>query len=1757
MMQKRQKSKILQSMKRLLCFYRFMQSLSLVGLLALQAEGQNINKPNIAAPAGLSVNSFTGNLYYQRTDLMVPGQGLPIDLTFSYNSFRDSVSQGYGRGWTFGYSMYYTVKGDTVVVERGNGRRDAFIRTSGNNFRSPVGIFDVLSRYETDKLLLTTKGGVKYFFEDASHRKLTKIQDANQNTLKLTYTSGVLTGIGNASNRSLSLAWQNGLLANVTEENSSPVRTVSFAYDTRKNLVSVTHPDGLSIHYAYDESGDLSKLIDKAGNEVTIDYNAARQVSSIASCAATQRISYNTAGRKTYLLREGAPSNQTTTYTYDENENLVKKEGSCCGFSNVYLYDEVRNPSEKTDGNGSVTHYKYDSKGNLVSVTDAAGKEVKFEYEPVFNGLSKITDKKKNTASFLYDGSGNLTDVLLPLGVTGKMTYDGKGNAVSVKDGNGVTTQFSYDAQDNLTKVTTPVGEETYAYDASGNIVSVVDPNKNKLELSYDGQNRLLSAKDALNNEVHYTYDGNGNIKTWKDPNSRVTTYGYDALDRLTKVQSPIGVTNYGYDGFGNLVSLQDANQHTANFQYNLKNLVETEKDALGNQTRYTYDNNGNVLSRTDANGKVTTYKYDVLNRLVEKSYNGNTDAYSYDDNGNLVGCKNNAIEMKLTYDALNRLSSKTVVNWNKTVSYTYDKNSNRETMTDPDGGVTKYQYDADNRLVQLTTPANKVIKFAYDSAGRLKRQENFNGTYANYDYDAANRLASLVHYNAGGEEIAAYRYTYDKNGNRVAMADKQGTHAYTYDEADRVKDVTYANGTTEKYNFDPTGNRTTLIKNDDTTSYTYDAADRLQSAGKATYAFDNNGNLVKKTAPQGVTTYEYDGENRLTKVTLPTGGIVTYQYDPLGNRIAKQNGNEQTKFFLDGDNVLLELDGSGSTEARYTAGLGSDNWLSMERSGVIYLYHQDGSGSITAITSQNGGIAGTYQYDIYGNLQQQSGSVVNPYMYTGREYDADIQLYYYRSRYYDAESGRFVAKDHFFGFPENPLSLNKYMYAESNPVNNSDPGGFSVSDLLSWIHTHRNLFNRVAKGRLTKIEQKWYEFGPPKYVDENGCVWELQSRFKSMFHEQSPLKSLIFGDGENVKLLRSNGMGGSYETIRVLLDGETRGSDVFNGPNLKGTEYGPSFNFSDNPILHSLLDILPHFMSSDYTPYHEVSDNCNGGDGDEDDDDKDKDKDPNNPPTIDIPIVRSSDPNDINGPSGYSAVKWMAKSSSLPYTIRFENDPDFATGAAQNVIVKLPIDENIDVQSLRLSDFGFGKYRFTVPANSTYYSNRLNVADSLGVVVDVLAGIDATKKEAFWIFESKDPVTGLQPQNAQLGFLPINDSTVGNGEGFVSFTLKPNEKATTGDSLRAKASIVFDINEPIPTNRWVNIVDAVAPASHLTGLPAYVDSVFTLTWTGRDDSLGSGVKSYDVFVSKNGGPFALYKEKLDSTSVGFTGETGATYSFYTVATDNTGNREPAKIKGDLTVAVAGTGPVVAVKAFLQGPYNTASGMMSDSLRSKSLLPFDNPYPALGFTPVGNTIVSARLAANVLDSTGAKGITDWIWLELRNSANPAQVVATRSALLRRDGSVVDMDGNSPVLFGGVKEGSYYVALRHRNHLGVMTATALALNNSIATSIDFTSPSTAAYGTDARNNQGGVMLLWAGDVNGDGQVRYNGAGNDKNAVLQKVGLTTSNNILAEYSRADVNLDGRVKYNGAGNDKNVILGVVGLSSPNKIITQQLPK
>ncbi|NQY30971.1 MAG: hypothetical protein HRT69_16075 [Flavobacteriaceae bacterium] len=253
----------------------------------------------------------------------------------------------------------------------------------------------------------------------------------------------------------------------------------------------------------------------------------------------------------------------------------------------------------------------------------------------------------------------------------------------------------------------------------------------------------------------------------------------------------------------------------------------------------------------------------------------------------------------------------------------------------------------------------------------------------------------------------------------------------------------------------------------------------------------------------------------------------------------------------------------------------------------------------------------------------------------------------------------------------------------------------------------------------------------------------------------------------------------------------------------------------------------------------------------------------------------------------------------------------------------------------------------------------------------------------------------------------------------------------------------------------------------------------------------------------------------------------------------------------------------IDIDVFLQGPSLSPStaGLMNDDLRIGGYIPTTSPYSD-----------NLTCNASVFIPTGNDAIVDWVFIELRDANTNTSVLHSQSALLQRDGDVVGVDGTSIVSFA-VALGNYYVAVKHRNHLGVMTSTAIALTSSAAI-VNFTGSSNPiTYGTNAQSSfgmQSGKLGMWAGNIGADTSVRYQGSGNDtnslKDAVLADSGNTTTSNLhsFTGYSIADINLDGSVRYQGSGNDANTVKDIMlahpdNQSAPSNlfVILEQLPE
>jgi len=246
-------------------------------------------------------------------------------------------------------------------------------------------------------------------------------------------------------------------------------------------------------------------------------------------------------------------------------------------------------------------------------------------------------------------------------------------------------------------------------------------------------------------------------------------------------------------------------------------------------------------------------------------------------------------------------------------------------------------------------------------------------------------------------------------------------------------------------------------------------------------------------------TVYIYDIENKLVQVQKP-GMIAQYVYDALGRRMSKTVNGNSTHYRYDGENLILEMNGNDSVVADYTFGAGIDKPLQISRNGQNYYYHSDGLGSIRTLTDDGGNVVQSYNYSVFGKIVEQTGSLENPFTYTGREYDKETGNYYYRKRYYDAGNGRFLSEDP-AGFIGGDYNL--YRFVDNDPVDWLDPYG---------LKKKKEKYDGYSKENGSK---SWRDNNPGNIIDskwakEHGAIGcDANSKFAKFKTEADGLKAL------------------------------------------------------------------------------------------------------------------------------------------------------------------------------------------------------------------------------------------------------------------------------------------------------------------------------------------------------------------------------------------------------------------------------------------------------------------------------------------------------------------------------------------------------------------------------------------------------------------------------------------------------------------------
>lgn len=993
---------------------------------ATSITAQNINIPNKTGPMGLEVNTLTGNLFFSRTDLYIPGRGFPMDVTFFYNSYNYTENNGFGKGWSFNYYIKY--KNDSAgskTISWSDGREDTYSSAGGGTYSAPKGFFSTLSEYQPGKFLLVEPTGAKFYFDNATLKKITKMEDPNGNFLTMTYTDTLLTAITNTAGQSISLNYTNGKLTGITDAVSSPVRTITYTYDGAANLTQAKDPLNGTNKYSYLVNGPMKGITDKNNNKVDIVYYFDLSISELVGCNKRMSFSYDTAAHTSYVTDHQANgANQVTQYVFKKQEGktwLESLSGNCCGFNMKFEYDANGNKVKETDANGNITNFTYDSKGNMLTMTDPLGQTTTYTYSSNFSRVTSFTDEKGYITTMTYDAAGNLTQLVEPGNLVYTAVYNSNGDIISSTDPKGNTFTYAYDTYGNPLSVTGPNGYQAgLGYDARGNLLAYTDARGNTTNMEYDILNRLKKITDPVNNNINLNYDPEGNNTSVINEGGETSTMGYDASNRIVRFTDAMGNNvTAAYDAMDNLTSATNQLGYKIEFSYDTRNRITGIKDPLGNNTTVNYDANGNITSVSFPNGEAVNYSYDALNRITTISdATGPIYNLTYDANNNITRLsKGTDITYDADYDSLNRIKKVTdaLGNFatlvydknnsiisvtdrnNKTTGYTYDSLDRVKTITDNNGFVITYEYDANGNIIsvkdqnnnttnytydnlnrprRVTYPDNRFIEYSYDNKGNVINKLQADGTLVNLVYDSLNRIISKTL-----PDGHTYSYSYDNLGRIISATNNAGTVSIIHDALNRILSETF-DGRTVQYSYNTAGRTQTTIYPDSTViTKTYDTRNRLTSIAKnnsvlASYQYNNNDQMTGQIFANGVSgNRQYDIAGRLTNLNTAGGTIQNtgFSYDNQGNKTAINRFNTPAKseqFSYDNGYRITNykrgpVGGSPVIQNSYTYdALG--NRVAANLNGVSTTYTPN---NLNQLISSSGSQNITYTYNNNGNL--------------------------------------------------------------------------------------------------------------------------------------------------------------------------------------------------------------------------------------------------------------------------------------------------------------------------------------------------------------------------------------------------------------------------------------------------------------------------------------------------------------------------------------------------------------------------------------------------------------------------------------------------------------------------------------------------------------------------------------------------------------------------------------------------------------------
>ena len=735
----------------------------------------------------------------------------------------------------------------------------------------------------------------------------------------------------------------------------------------------------------------------------------------------------------------------------------------------------------------------YNDASEAVACTDELMHTTITVYDEIGRMLNTINHSNETSDVSEYDIAGRMPAQKDPFGERTVYVYDDANRQVSVTDQDSNTTTTVYDSKGRVQSTISPSGTTTYGYDFQSHQTMITDPQSDVTRYVYNRVGEVLEMIDAKQKSTFNEYDILGRMTKVTDRLEGLTRYGYDRVSRRGSItDAEDGVTRYGYDAFGRPATTTYPDH-----------VPDSQPGDLGyGIVTLEHDHHDRMFRRTDQQGDTMTYRYDTRGRLVARDYrtrvNGpegditDSDTFGYDNADRMDRATSERYEntVVLGYDEVNRRTTESLEIGGQTYTITtgYDIASRVDQIDYPDGTIVNREYNTRYLLQTVKLDGDVIDTRMYDSSSRLQSCVYGNEVMTTFGYREDDRVSQIATTNAGAQKVGTYGYGYDANKNKTAETIMGAevmngfgfeTGANGYDTEDRLVNWNRTDGNQDQaWDLSLVGDWDQFSEEGVPTTYAHNSVHELTMVGSQPVGYDPKGNPLGSS--NGFV-YAWDFDNKL--VSADDAG---FEYDALGRRVLESGGSNGSgnvlvcsgqqllatyqsgtassspnRMFVYGvyiDEPILLLSGIQSQLANRTVqpdarndSIAQSPTSQLER----FYYSRNQQFSITALTDENGNVVERYRYDAYGNTQilsptgddRDQSSVGNVFMYTGRYYHPELELYYFRARYYDPAIGRFIGRD--------PLEYvdGMSMYRGYFALGGMDPSG------TLWQHVKDNIY--------------------------------------------------------------------------------------------------------------------------------------------------------------------------------------------------------------------------------------------------------------------------------------------------------------------------------------------------------------------------------------------------------------------------------------------------------------------------------------------------------------------------------------------------------------------------------------------------------------------------------------------------------------------------------------------------------------------------